>query len=83
MKIHAIVVTEVATPDRPYLVDAWDHALVEANPRGWWDNVAEESKGGHTTAAVVIEVPDGDLLALLHPASPPVVRGTARSDRPR
>lgn len=75
MKIHAIIVTDDAAPDRPQFVEARSHELVEADPGAWRDVVAEESKGTKSAVAVVIDVPDSDLLALLYPAATPMVPG--------
>jgi hypothetical protein len=80
VKIYAIVVADEHTPETPRLIDAWDAAMVDANRQGWRDNVAEESKGTHAATAVVIEVPDGEVLALVYPDSTPSVQGSVRLD---
>jgi hypothetical protein len=77
VKIHALIAAEPDSPDRPYLVDAWDDAMVQANPQGWRDACAEERGGAHATAAVVIDVPDEQLLPLLYPPPAGQVHGTA------
>lgn len=76
MKIYAVVLTNVATPDEPFLVDAWDAAMVEANPAGWRNSIADEARGEdvHAIAGVVIEVPTDAVLEVLR-AAPPVVVG--------
>ncbi|MBP2341081.1 hypothetical protein JOF41_007335 [Saccharothrix coeruleofusca] len=80
MKFHAIIVTDPVAPEVPQLVDAWDAGMVAANPQGWRDTVAEESKGTAACVAVVVEVPDEVLLALLYPQPGEPVRGVVRPD---
>lgn len=80
MRIHALVAAEPTTSNRPYLIDAWDDAAVQANPQGWRDACAEERGGVHATAAIVIDVPDEQVVALLYPQPAGEVSGTAQAD---
>jgi len=83
MKIYAVVLTDVATPDEPYLVDAWDAAMVEANPAGWRSSIADEARGEdvHAIAGVVIEVPTAAVLEVLRAAPPRLAGEVAVSDQ--
>lgn len=76
MRIHALVLTSVATPEQPFLVDAWDAAMVEDNPAGWRRVIYQEALGHdvHTAAEVVIDVPTQAVLDALRTA-PTVLPG--------
>lgn len=70
MRFYALVITNVITPDQPFLVDAWDAAMVEANPAGWRLAVAQNMIGEdvHAAAELVIELPTEAVLEELRRA---------------
>lgn len=78
MRIYAVVLTNVATPDQPFLVDARDAAMVEDNPAGWRYTFAQAAIGAdvHAAAEFVLEVPTDAVLAVLRTA-PPVLPAEA------
>jgi hypothetical protein len=72
VKFLAIVRTTVDAPDRPILDDAWAADVAEANPLGIRQSLADVlvDSTTHRAAVVVVEVPDGALLAQLGRAEP-------------
>lgn len=80
MRFYAIIGAEVGAPDKPYLIDAWPEAMVETNPDGWRQAITDEQIGRHHSTAVVIEVPDEQLLPLLHSTGVGPAHAVIRAD---
>lgn len=77
MKFYAIVLTRIDQPGTPVLDDAWDGAMVEANPAGIRASLADALAAERTlrAALVAIDVDDQVLLEQLERPTP-VLPGT-------
>lgn len=80
MRFHVLVAADFPNLDTPYLIAAEDDATVQADPADWARRVAEERAGAHAAAAIVVDVPDEQVLALLYPEPAGTVQGTASPD---